>query len=288
MEWQERTQGLADPLVFAIVAAPHPPERLFAATGGGVFRSNDAVRSWQTHERHPQVDGDGMNRLAIAALFCAALPIGCALVRAPAHDLPPPPLAVADDLVYRLLPGDRVVVKLIYTPGLTEEVVVLPDGTIMLPLVGEVEAGGHTVRDLTEKLRERYAETVERPDVSVQVREFGGQRVYVGGEVRTPNMLPLGTVMSVADAVFAAGGLLDTAAPDSVVLLRRRPGGGGAQAFRVDLEAGLFGESELPLLQPYDVVFVPKSRIAQLNEYVEQYINRIVPRSFNVTYGLGF
>ena len=96
--------------------------------------------------------------------------------------------------------------------------------------------------------------------------------------------------MSVADAVFAAGGLLDTAAPESVVLLRRGTNGGSPQAFCVDMEAGLFGETPIPLLEPYDVIFVPKSRIAQLDQYVEQYINRLVPRnaSFNATYGLGF
>ena len=153
-----------------------------------------------------------MTRWAMAILLCGALPIGCAVIRAPARGLPPPPPAASDDLAYRLLPGDRIAVKLIYTPDLSEEVAVLPDGKVMLPLIGELEAGGHSVRDFAATLRERYAKTVERPDVSVQVREFGGQRVYVGGEVRTPNMLPLGTVMSVADAVFAAGGLLDTAA----------------------------------------------------------------------------
>ena len=143
---------------------------------------------------------------------------------------------------------------------------------------------------VAEALSERYAGKMNRPDVSVLIQDFGGQRAYVGGEVEIPRMLPLDAVTNVADAIFAAGGFRETAAMDSVILLRRADNEAGFEAFCVDLHAGLYGEAPLPMLEPFDVVFVPKTRIAQLNHYVEMYINRIVPQaaSFGVTYGIGF
>ncbi len=222
--------------------------------------------------------------LALALLLPA-----CAAIRAPDRGLPASPER-QDAFEYRLLPGDHILVKLIYTPELSEEVVVRPDGGISLPVAGEVQAAGLGPAELAVKLRAVYAGEVERPDVSVMIRSFGGQRVYIGGEVAQPRMLPLDATTTVADAVFAAGGLKDSAAPDSVILLRRGDAPGNFDAFSVDLEAGLFGQRSLPVLRPYDVIYVPKTRIAQLNKYVEMYINRIIPRatSFGATYGIGF
>ena len=58
-----------------------------------------------------------------------------------------------------------------------------------------------------------------------------------------------------------------------------RVGENGREAYSVDLKAGLRGEAEIPILQRYDIVYVPKSFIAEVGTYVELYINRIVPRN---------
>jgi protein involved in polysaccharide export with SLBB domain len=200
-------------------------------------------------------------RAGVGLLACLLILPGCAVFRSPSQGLPPP-------------------------PELSEQVAIRPDGAISLPLVGEIQAAGLTPDELASRLRERFSELVARPDVAVLIRSFGGQRVYVGGEVVAPRKLPLDASTTVADAVFAAGGPRETACLDSVILLRPGKSRGEFQAFRVNLEEGLFGRAPLPELQPYDVVFVPKSRIAQLNEYVELYVNRIIPRavSFGATW----
>jgi len=225
-----------------------------------------------------------VSSLAIVSLFGLACAVG-----APARDLPVAPEPQAD-FEYNLLPGDNLLVKLVYTPELSQKVTVLPDGLIHLPVVGEIQAAGRTPGELASDLTSRYAASVRNPEVVILIESFGGHRVYVGGEVKTPKMIPLESVMSVADAIFEAGGLRETAASDSVVLLRRGPTGGAPLAYQVDLEAGLYGRAPLPRLESYDVVFVPKSRIAKVNDYVELYINRMIPHatSFGVTYGIGF
>lgn len=69
-----------------------------------------------------------------------------------------------------------------------------------------------------------------------------------------------------------------------MVLLRRGPE--GREAYRVDLDDALEAQAPLPVLRPYDVVYVPKSFIAKVGMYVDLYINRIIPRNaaFNVIY----
>jgi protein involved in polysaccharide export with SLBB domain len=232
--------------------------------------------------RSPSLPAAALN-VRISLLLCLLAVPGCAVFRSPSNGLPPPP---EQEVTYHLLSGDHILVKLIYTPELSEQVVVRPDGVISVPLVGEIQAAGRTPEALALDLQERFAKFLAKPDVSVVIRSFGGQRVYVGGEVVMPRMLPLDASTTVADAVFAAGGLRETACLDSVILLRRGKSPGEFQAFRVNLEEGLFGRAPLPELQPYDVVFVPKSRIAQVNQYVEMYVNRIIPHavSFGATW----
>jgi protein involved in polysaccharide export with SLBB domain len=232
-----------------------------------------------------------LQRFVVAAgvaLLLGASGLACA-VGAPARQLPVAP-EPQEQFVYRLLPGDHLLVKLVYTPELSQDVIVRPDGHIHLPVVGEVRAAGRTPADLAVELKERYAQLARQPEVAILIQGFGGHRIYVGGEVKTPKMIPLDSVMSVVDAVFEAGGLKETAAPDSVVLLRRGEPGQAPRAYRVDLEAGLYARAPLPRLEPYDVVYVPKSRIAKVNDYVELYINRMIPHasSFGVVYGIGF
>ena len=54
---------------------------------------------------------------------------------------------------------------------------------------------------------------------------------------------------------------------------------GGREVYRVDLSGSLEGSEPVPVLRPYDVVYVPKSFIAQVGMYVDLYINRIVPKN---------
>ena len=54
MHWRRANTGLADKndeSVDALAIDPHDPQVLFASTGGGVFRSNNAGESWQPYGR---------------------------------------------------------------------------------------------------------------------------------------------------------------------------------------------------------------------------------------------
>lgn len=195
--------------------------------------------------------------------------------------LPDDPVLLEPTREYLIGGGDTLSVKLFYTAELNEEVTVRPDGRISLQLVGDVPVAGRTPEEVSQELRERYAGYLTAPDVTVIVRGFGSQKAFVGGEVKSPSMINIDGRMTLADAVFQAGGALDTAALSSVILIRAKTG--GRDVYRVDLDGGLEGEDPVPVLRPYDVVYVPKSFIAQVGMYVDLYINRIIPKNATFT-----
>src|SRR5262245_49330612 len=112
---------------------------------------------------------------------------------------------------YRIGPGDELEVKFFYTPELTTVAVVRADGSINLPLVGDVKVAESTPRELAARLQAEYLKHLQRPEVAINVRTFASQRVFVGGQVGRPGMQPLVGRVSVLQAVLAADGFKDDA-----------------------------------------------------------------------------
>ncbi len=178
---------------------------------------------------------------------------------------------------YRIHPGDEMDIKFFFNPEIDQTVIVRPDGQISLPLVDDVRAAELTPSELDSLLTQVYARELRKPMITVIVKTFTGQRVYVGGEVGRPGVVELRAGMTALQAVFAAEGFLDTAKPEGVIVIRN----GATDApipIRVDLEQSIDGETttgDIPL-QAFDVVYVPKSTIANVNLFVNQYIRGVL------------
>lgn len=186
---------------------------------------------------------------------------------------------------YRIQPGDQMEIKFYYTPELNELVVVRPDGRISLQLAPDMIAAGLTPTELTETLKRSYSRELGHPEIAVIMRNFSGQRIYVDGEVNKPDLVPLSAGMTVVQSISVAGGLKDSARPNEVVIIRRGPEG-KPQVFTVDLTRILNGTDtgqDLALM-PFDVVYVPKSAIANVNLWVDQYLRKNIPVSFGMGY----
>ena len=192
----------------------------------------------------------------------------------------------AQSAPYRLQVGDSIDITFFKTPELNTSTKVRPDGKISLQLIDEVHAAGLPPTELKRELLRRYETELRDPQISVNVRDFGGQRVYVGGEVERPGMLTLDGGVTALQAIQQAGGFLDTAALKSIVLIRRNASG-IPSGIEVDLSSVVDGSDpgNDPLLQSFDVVFVPKTRIANLNVFVDQYLRRMIP--VNPSFGVG-
>lgn len=139
---------------------------------------------------------------------------------------------------YVLGPGDVLEVSVWGFPDLTRTVVVRPDGKTGVPLLGEIEAAGLTVAQLTQQLAKAYAVYIRRPQVSVIVKEFRTIRVSVLGPVAKPGTYVLQPEARLLDLLSAAGGLGDLASLRDAQILR--PGHAPAV---VDLERALAGDA---------------------------------------------
>lgn len=136
-----------------------------------------------------------------------------------------------------------------------------------------------------EVLSGQRTDPVLRPSDTVYVQR-STINVYVGGEVGHPGMVPLSGGMTIMAAVFQAGGFKQTAKTSSVVLLRDG-GKTGPLAMTISLE-DVFTDGPRTKLQPFDVVFVPKSKIAKLNQWVDQYIRQMSPATLSMGFSYLF
>jgi protein involved in polysaccharide export with SLBB domain len=196
----------------------------------------------------------------------------------------PTPVAEAAYLPYRLQRDDVVEVRLAYTPEFNVTQPIRSDGRISLELIGEVEAAGLTPSELREQLIARYAPILREPSVSVILTKSAGQRVYVGGEVGSPGMIPIEGEggLTALRAIVRAGGFRNTGASSNVVILRDQQSA-EPLFLTLDLAADLKGEAgQDVVLRPNDVVFVPKTRIAKIDQFVDQYIRQLIPVSLSL------
>jgi len=136
-----------------------------------------------------------------------------------------------------------------------------------------------TPGELAADLKSAYAEHLKYPNVTVIVREMLQQKVYVAGEVVQPGMVDLPGPMSVLEAVMGRGGFdMTTAEISSVVVMRHE--NGKRVGYKVDLkEAFAGGEVEPFMLQPQDIVFVPRTAVVNVNNFLEQYVAGVIPQS---------
>ncbi len=228
---------------------------------------------------HLSLSGPRLLPLLVCGL-CACAPLPKTV---PVSELLPPPARPESRVeapAYRIAPGDVLDIKFFYTPDLNETVTVRPDGRISLQLVDDANAAGLTPSELVHDLTARYAKKLpDKPDLSVLLRGFENQRIYVTGDVRTPGEYPLKGNLTVLQAVATAGGFVDTARPDSVLLIRKTMGA-PAKVYRVNLSDPMLDPDTqgggLALLAPTDVVYVPRSGVAQANLFVDQYIRKLL------------
>jgi protein involved in polysaccharide export with SLBB domain len=195
---------------------------------------------------------------------------------------PPPP---AGD--FQIKAGDVIDVKFYYHPDNNQDnLLVRPDGKILLALGGEIQAAGMTPNELAQKIAVRYATNLRDPQVSVNLKTQNQSRVFVGGEVAKPGFLPYRPGLTAVQALVEAGGWKDTANLQEVVLLQRiKEDSNEYRPTRIDL-AKVVEQGNVTsdiVLTSSDVIVVPKSGIAKANVWVEQYIIKMIPIRISVS-----
>ncbi|POA18286.1 polysaccharide biosynthesis protein [Pseudomonas sp. FW300-N1A1] len=155
------------------------------------------------------------------------------------------------------------------TTGMSREIIVGNDGYASFPEVGAVPLQGMSVSQLETFLNTRYAQLPGRMTVDVMLKSTQGNEVFVLGEVGQPGAYPVRRPISVLEALTLARGANAKARLDSVVIMRRN--GNQVEARHYDVDAALSGDAaQIAYLQPDDMLFVPKTKLASAGELARQ------------------
>lgn len=172
--------------------------------------------------------------------------------------------------------------------GQSKLTTIRPDGYISFPVIRDVYAKGKTLPELKEIVQREYSQHVDNLTVTLILKELHANLVYIMGEVGAPGYFLMEHFYTVSQLVARAGGLLNTAERSTVLVItrdkKRRPWGRIVNLKHVIEEGDM---SQDIVLKQYDVVFVPKSKIARANLFVEQYINNMIPSNLVGPYELG-
>ncbi|EIZ79030.1 polysaccharide biosynthesis/export family protein [Novosphingobium sp. Rr 2-17] len=106
---------------------------------------------------------------------------------------------------YLLGSGDKVRVTVYGEPNLTGEFAVAADGTLSLPLVGDVPAAGKTTRLVADEFAKKLSDGfLANPNVAMEVSAY--RPFFILGEVNTPGQYPYVNGMTAMNAIATAGG----------------------------------------------------------------------------------
>ncbi|MGH7804972.1 MAG: polysaccharide biosynthesis/export family protein, partial [Candidatus Binatia bacterium] len=186
--------------------------------------------------------------------------------------------ANTDETVYRVTPGDKIDVRYTFHPEMSQQEVVRPDGRIRANGVGEIAIAGISTADVAALLVARTRDRLRDPQIVVSILEYAPRTVYVAGEVGRPGPIPYRRGLTPVQAIAQAGGLRTTALAESVVLVRPTGTEGRTISRTLDVESVMKGGAREPLfLAPHDVVFVPRTGIAEANVWMDQHFTQLFP-----------
>ena len=171
---------------------------------------------------------------------------------------------------FRFDVGDEIAVSVWKEPDLTTQQRILSDGTISPPLLKSTRVVGATVDELQATLQRAYLEYLKEPKVSVKVVAIHSDRVFVLGEVKTPQAVSLVGPTSVMQAIAMAGGFNEEFASKTSIRVIRKGADCGPQVIGVNAKQWLAGgQGDIPL-QRGDIVYVSPSGTANWSRTVGQ------------------
>ena len=149
--------------------------------------------------------------------------------------------------------ADVLAISVLDNKELDTVVSVNPGGKITVPLIGDLQAAGLTVSELTQQLTKNLAEKVKSPQVTVTLREVNSYRIYFLGKVGKPGIQTSKSEVTLLQALSMAGGTQEGADLSLAYVAR------GTERLPVDFVKLLrFGDlSQNITLDPDDTVVIP-------------------------------
>jgi polysaccharide export outer membrane protein len=195
-------------------------------------------------------------RLAIWAVCALASACGAAM---PDYDYTKEPDPRNAEYVIGI--GDRVSINVWENESLNTDAVVRPDGTITMPLVGDLKAAGDTPSTLKSRIKVRLADfvKVQQTEITVAVSEPNSYRFTIAGEVSRQGVYNSSYYVTVLEALALAGGFTRFADTGGITIQRRDPKSGEIR--RIPIVYSILAKGDRPdmniVILAGDSIFVP-------------------------------
>jgi polysaccharide export outer membrane protein len=169
---------------------------------------------------------------------------------------------------YKIRIGDELEIFVWQNADITRRATVQFDGSISLPLIGNIVAEGKTPKDLEEEITKSLSKYVREPRVSVIVVNIAAEIVYIIGEVRHPGSYKWYKGMRLMELVSISGGYTSDAVLSKAEVLRYN--GNSIVSYKIDLRKIIDRREEDFVLQQQDIVYIPPSTLSQWNRMISQ------------------
>jgi len=173
------------------------------------------------------------------------------------------------DLRYTVHASDTLELTFPLTPEFNQAVTVQPDGFVSLRGLGNLPVAGETLPELTASLTKAYSTILKDPMILVDPKDYEKPYYIVWGQVNKAGKFDWRGEVTVSQALAVAGGFNDNA-KHSQVLLFRRVSDKWAQGSIIDVKHMLNSGnlSEDPILQPGDMLYVPKNTLSKVKPFI--------------------
>ena len=186
---------------------------------------------------------------------------------------------------YRIQPGDVLQLEVLEDPSLNRSLLVLPDGSVSLPLVGTVQATGKSVESMRNAISAALASNFASPPtvflsvgqlnpvtsavnaaqaqaVAANVRPYGTVAVYAVGEFNTQGRLDIQSGTTLLQFLAETGGLTRFAATKRIQLHRPDKKTGLETVYNFNYKAIQAGaKAPVIVLRDGDVIVAPERKL---------------------------
>ncbi|MCY1128067.1 polysaccharide biosynthesis/export family protein [Frigidibacter sp. RF13] len=193
------------------------------------------------------------------------------------------PMALAQ--TYRIQSGDVLNMEILEDPSLNRNLLVLPDGTVSLPLVGAIKASGQSIDSMRSAISAALASKFAAPPTvflsvgqlnpttqavanaaaglaAQNVTQSGTMSVYAMGEFNKPGRLDVVPGTTLLQFLAENGGLTRFAATKRIQLRRADSKTGKETVYNYNYKAVQQGASApVIVLRQGDVIVVPERRL---------------------------
>ena len=184
---------------------------------------------------------------------------------------------------YRIQPGDSLQMEVLEDPSLNRSLLVLPDGSVSLPLVGSIKASGKSLNALRSAITSALASNFASPPTvylsvgqlnaitsadnnaaaqAAAARYSGSMSVFALGEVNNQGKIAVEPGVTLLQFLAESGGLTKFAATKRILLRRHDHKTGKEIVYKYNYKAVQSGaDAPMIVLQDGDVIVVPERKL---------------------------